>query len=289
MPVYNGEAYLALAIQSILDQTFTDFELIITDNASTDSTRDICRRFAKEDSRIRFIQNDRNIGGWRNHNKVLGLAQTELFQWAGHDDLRAPEALERCVELLDADSGAVMSFVGVKRIDENGNDIEFIYSIPDFSGPTPSERFREAIRLDYSLELFYSLHRTATIKSTRGLGQFSDSDRVLTAELALAGRFVFSDDVLFFRRNHPDQSTKKYRSRQARTEWINPGGSQLSGAFPFHRELWEFTTAVLRARIPAREKRKSLGHVFAWLRRYDEDLFNDYRRFGRTLIGKMSV
>jgi len=114
MPVYNGEAYLALAIQSILDQTFTDFELIITDNASTDSTRDICRRFAKEDSRIRFIQNDRNIGGWRNHNKVLGLAQTELFQWAGHDDLRAPEALERCVELLDADSGAVMSFVGVK-------------------------------------------------------------------------------------------------------------------------------------------------------------------------------
>ena len=288
MPVFNGEAYVELAIQSILDQTYSDFELIITDNASTDRTPEICRRFAGQDSRVRFIANDTNIGGWRNHNKVLSLAETELFAWAGHDDLRAPKAIERCVELLDSDSGAVMAFVGVKRIDENGDDIDFNYSIPDFSSPHPNERFRQAIRLDYSLELFYGLHRTATIKSTRGLGQFSDSDRVLTSELALAGRFLFTDEVLFFRRDHPDRSIKKYASRQARSEWINPGSARLSGGLPYHRELWEFSRVVLRSQVSSQEKRKCLKHTFAWLKQHNEDLRNDYRRFGKTLVGKLS-
>lgn len=288
MPVFNGESYVASAIASILDQTYTDFELLIADNASTDATRDICRRYEDQDSRVHFVENSRNIGGWRNHNKVLALAQTELFLWAGHDDLRAPESLQCCIDLLDQDPGAVMAFVGVKRIDENGDDLVFNYFVPDFSDPNPSERFRQAIRLDYSLELFYGVHRTDVIKSTAGLGQFSDSDRVLIAELALNGRFAITDDVMFFRRDHPERSIKKYGSRQARSEWINPGSGRLSGGFPFHRELWEFSRAINRSKISLGEKRKCHGHVYDWLKRHHEDLFNDYRRFGRTLIHRMS-
>ena len=71
LPVYNGERFVGQAIQSVLDQTFTDFELIISDNASTDSTPDICEDFARKDPRIRYIPQEINIGAKANFNRVF--------------------------------------------------------------------------------------------------------------------------------------------------------------------------------------------------------------------------
>ena len=93
LPVYNGENYLAESIEALLGQTYEDFELIISDNASTDSTADICRRYAKQDSRIRYIRQPRNIGLSPNHNFVLQEARGELFKWAAADDLYGRDLL----------------------------------------------------------------------------------------------------------------------------------------------------------------------------------------------------
>ena len=100
MPVYNGEPYLGISIESILAQTFGDFELIISDNASTDHTEEICRDFASKDDRIIYSRNEENIGAAGNYNRLVDMASADYFRWSNADDVFAPELHERCVAVL---------------------------------------------------------------------------------------------------------------------------------------------------------------------------------------------
>ena len=120
LPVYNGERFLGEALDSLLGQTYEDFELIISDNASTDGTADICLRYAEQDSRIRYVRQPRNIGLIPNHDFVMEEARGELFKCAAYDDLYGRELLERCVEALDADPDAVLAHSWSVMIDESG-------------------------------------------------------------------------------------------------------------------------------------------------------------------------
>ena len=101
MPVYNGAQYIREALDSLLGQTFTDFELIISDNASTDDTQAICEEYAARDNRITYSRQSANIGAAANFQFVLDKAKAEIFMWAAHDDLWAGDYLERAVPLLD--------------------------------------------------------------------------------------------------------------------------------------------------------------------------------------------
>ncbi len=121
LAVYNGENYLREAIDSILAQTFTDFELILSDNASTDKTQEICLEYAAKDKRIRYYRNDQNIGGIRNQIRTVELSRGEYYKLAAHDDVCAPDFLEKCVEVLDRDPSVVLCYPKTKIIDENGN------------------------------------------------------------------------------------------------------------------------------------------------------------------------
>ena len=94
MPVYNGEPFISEALDSLLDQTFTDFELIISDNASTDSTEAICRQYAAKDSRIRYVRQAENLGAPANFQFVLDQAVGKYFMWAAADDLQTPNYIE---------------------------------------------------------------------------------------------------------------------------------------------------------------------------------------------------
>ena len=118
MPVYNGERFIRKALDSLLAQTFTDFELIISDNASTDATPEICKEYAKRDNRIRFIRQPKNMGAIWNFNFVLQEAQGEYFMWAASDDMWASNWIE---VVLDNFCGhSVISFGRVVNIWENG-------------------------------------------------------------------------------------------------------------------------------------------------------------------------
>ena len=120
LPVYNGEAYLAQAIESLLNQTFHDFELIVSDNCSVDSTAEICKKFAAQDQRIIYYRNDHNLGAAANFNRVVELAKGECFAWANHDDLWAENYLEKCVAQLDAFPEAVLVYARSAMIDAHG-------------------------------------------------------------------------------------------------------------------------------------------------------------------------
>src|SRR4030095_3279504 len=98
LPVHNGERFIREALDSLLDQDYRDFELIISDNASTDETGRICAEYAIRDSRIRYFRNSQNIGAARNYSRVFELSHGELFKWAAHDDVHLPGSLKRGVE-----------------------------------------------------------------------------------------------------------------------------------------------------------------------------------------------
>ena len=120
LPVYNGGSFLEETIESILGQTFTDLELIISDNASTDDTEKICCRFAERDSRIRYFHNPENLGAARNFNITFELARGRYVKWQGHDDPIPPDFLEHCVAVLDNDPSVVLAYGRQIAIDEHG-------------------------------------------------------------------------------------------------------------------------------------------------------------------------
>jgi glycosyltransferase involved in cell wall biosynthesis len=104
LPVYNGESFIADAINSILNQTFTNFKLIISDNASTDKTSDICKSFQMQDERIDYIRQNENIGMYGNLAFTLDQADTKYFMWLAADDLRHPNFLKMAFDILESDS-----------------------------------------------------------------------------------------------------------------------------------------------------------------------------------------
>src|SRR5690349_9582986 len=111
LPVYNGEKYLTESLDALLSQSCTDIEIIVSDNASTDTTEDICRRYMADDDRIRYLRQPRNIGAAANHQVVLDAARAELFKWASHDDLYSTDLLARCVKALDEHAEVVLAHV----------------------------------------------------------------------------------------------------------------------------------------------------------------------------------
>src|SRR5215216_2482679 len=181
MPVYNGERYIESAITSILGQTYTDFELIISDNASTDRTQEICSAYATRDSRIRYSRNSVNLGAAPNYNLVFELSSSEFFKWADYDDLLAPEFLSKCIEVMDEDSGIVLCFPSARVIDESGNvlgDHQFM-SLTD--SPEASIRFRNlALYPDMAYQVS-GLMRSSAVKKTALHGSYPSSDLVLLA------------------------------------------------------------------------------------------------------------
>jgi glycosyltransferase involved in cell wall biosynthesis len=206
LPVYNGENYLEASIRSILDQTFTDFELVICDNRSTDRTEEICRRFAADDPRVRYHRNPENVGAHRNHLRVYELSRGRYFRWTGHDDMMAPEFLERCVEVLDRDPRYVLAFSQFDVIDREGVLVGKGDLPPAFNDPRPHRRLRAFWDSTPVHQVIYGVIRREALGRTQLMGDWYASDRALLIELALLGGFGRVEEVLFHHREHVGRS-----------------------------------------------------------------------------------
>ena len=204
LPVYNGERYLAESLDSLLAQTFEDYELIISDNASTDGTADICRRYEKQDSRVRYVRQLRNIGSSPNHNFVATEGRGQLFKWASHDDVYAPELLSRCVEALDEYPQVVLAHAWTAQIDNSGSVTKaFEYPLATGSERAP-ERFRSML-FGQGGDDYYGVIRARTVRAIAPQDSYHHSDRTIVAEMSLYGPFYQVPDWLYFRRVPPVQ------------------------------------------------------------------------------------
>lgn len=215
LPVYNGERFLPEALDSLLAQTFTDFEVVISDNASTDGTQEICCTYVARDSRIRYFRNEENRGIAWNHNNVYFHSRGEYFHWIGHDDVVAPQYLERCVAILDKDPSIILCYSRSKGIDEHGQFFEDKHHSMATDSSQPLIRFRDLVCIEHSSLAIFGVMRTEVLKKTILHECHPSADRVLLAQLGLFGRFYQIPESLFFRRTHPGQSTHSRRHVQA--------------------------------------------------------------------------
>jgi glycosyltransferase involved in cell wall biosynthesis len=226
LPVYNGQRYLRESVDSLLAQTFEDFELILCDNASTDETASICRDYAARDPRVRYHRNATNIGAIPNFNAVFEQSRGEYFKWAASDDIHAPRFLEKTVAILDGDPSVILAYGKTILIDDAGNQLDSrpVNLADAIDSPSPSARFRAALHEEFCTPIFGLIR--ADILSRTGLHRnFYSSDKVLIAELSLHGRFHRVDDFLFHRRCHAEQSTTM--SSRARAKWAIPSAAAL--------------------------------------------------------------
>ena len=190
MPVYNGEQFIQEALTSILTQTFEDFELIISDNASTDGTEEICRASMQQDSRIRYYRNQQNLGAAWNYNRVLQLSTAKYFKWAAHDDVLAPELLEKCVSVLDQHPETILCFSKIGRINED-SQVDGVYDNFDMrvSSTSRTERFHDLVIFEHYCTAVFGVIRSKVLSRTKGIEAYVGSDRILLAELSLMGPF----------------------------------------------------------------------------------------------------
>lgn len=267
MPVYNGERYLALALDSLLAQEYRDFELIISDNGSTDGTEAICRSYAAQDARIRYVRQPTNMGGAWNFSEVARLARGEYFRWACHDDLCAPSHLRRCVEVMDASPpSVVLVYTHTLRIDAAGVAVGESREGLDTRGLPPHARFRRvAERLRYA-NMLYGLMRRDALLSTDLIGPYESSDYVLLAQLCLLGTFAEVPEFLFYRRIHPGMSRKANLTPTAVAQWFSPSNSSRV-YIPHVRLFKEYTSSVLHAPLALGERARTAIALWFWLRR----------------------
>lgn len=267
LPVYNGAHFIAHSIEALLGQSFEDFEFIISDNASTDETGDICSQYAKQDSRIRYFRQPHNIGLSPNHNFTLDEARGELFKWAAHDDLYARDLLKLCVEALDRDPEIVLAHSWTARIDGDNKLIDASEYPLLTAGRRPSDRFR-SILFDFGGDDDYGVMRTAVLRSVAPNASYHHAGRTLVAEIALRGPFYHVPQWLYFRRNHPDQAEFKYASVRANCANMDPrrADSIRNPVVRLYAEyVWGYVSAIKRSRLPLAERRACYRHLLRYL------------------------
>jgi glycosyltransferase involved in cell wall biosynthesis len=266
LPVYNGEKYLAETLDSLLDQTYADFEIVISDNASTDKTGAICQEYAQRDKRIKYQRNQVNQGAADNYNIVFHLAEGEYFKWAAADDLLAPKFLERCVKVLDDDPGVVLCYTRTAEIDACGNVLRVFPAKPDSGAEEVGDRFFEIVCRSMPVVSIFGLVRTNVLQQTMLIGKYSGSDRPLLGELCLHGRFHEVPETLFHYRRHDQQSWGDNKSHHEQQAWYDPSRAGKI-TFPHWRLLAEHFRSIHRAPISFADKLQCYGCMARWMRR----------------------
>lgn len=262
LPVYNGENYLREALESLLAQTFTDWELILSDNGSTDGTESICREFAAKDDRIRYLREPVNRGAAWNFNRVFELCRSPYFRWAAHDDVCAPGLIEKCLEALRARPDAVLAHPRTRIIGPRGEALADYTTRLRTDSDRTSVRFHDCICVDHACFPIFGLIRSDALRRTPLLGAFTGSDRNLLAELALYGPFLEVPEVLFLRRDHPGTSTRMHPSPKERAAWFR--ADSRPALAPILHRAWGYWGSLNRVPLSPRDRLACVGVLGKW-------------------------
>ncbi len=225
LPVYNGEIFIRKALDSLLKQDYDNFELIISDNASTDSTLFICKEYAEKDCRIRIITNENNKGILNNFGLVLKNAKGKYFMWAGCDDYWEPTFVSTLVNFLEKNSSVSVVMSGVKKISQD-NTIQNIQRFSFDNDPQKMSSFQLARALaegkPYHL-FFYGLYRrTILMKAFENFPTVAAGDRLFMCQLALAAKFGYIDEVLQYRLITKEPINIKFAQEEFGKIWQDP-------------------------------------------------------------------
>lgn len=261
LPVYNGERSLREAAESLLSQTFGDFELLIADNASTDATPEICAELVRRDRRVRYVRHPRNLGAARNFNFVFGATRGSFFKWAAHDDVCDPRLLERCLEGLEQSPDAVLCHAHSQWVDACGAVLGPVTCAAEVSSERASERFIAALELGYPA-IIWGVMRREAVAATGLIGGFVNADRYFLAELLLGGPAeVVPETLLSVRRHDASFTGGFYRlPYKDRLKWFNPRMS-FHGLGPMTAAALRLAWRISMSPMPLRERAACVAYL----------------------------
>jgi glycosyltransferase involved in cell wall biosynthesis len=242
MPIYNESKYIGATIESVLSQKFTDFRLIISDNASTDETLNICERYAAKDNRIIIIKNKVNIGAADNFKKIFEKSDSEYFVWISGHDLWHPQFLKKCVAGLNNNSSVVLYYPRSTWIDDENQDLGSIGRNIETRGLDPISRFQIVLwGMGYGSPI-YGLLRSSALKQVTLGTKTVGPDNILLNELSLIGDIAYLDEPLQYVRKLDDfGSWESYISKI-----FNRQLSEFSGMDLFWSMTYEYLKVIYK-------------------------------------------
>lgn len=275
MPVYNEGRFLKPALVSLLAQDYTDFELVISDNASTDDTRIICETFASKDRRIRYVRSEKNQGAVRNFNRVFELSAGKYFMWAGGHDLWHPSFISRSIDVLEKESSVVLCYPLIACIDEEGRPMAVEPTRLDTRSMGVTSRLNCVIWGLNRCDLIYGLMRSEALRQTRLFRATLSPDNIIVAELSMVGSLAYLPEPLFFLRCARKNETYVEAALRGVATFYPPDQTPRF-FFPSWRYVGEHLLAVFRASVPVARLPVLLASVFfGVLARRSKHMFHD--------------
>ena len=279
IPVYNGGRWIQQTIESVLNQTYDDFELVISDNRSTDNTVEICESFAKQDARVRIHQNESNIGAALNFNKAYDLSRAAYFKWASSNDLLAPTMLEKCVDILDSHPDAAIAAPKTQIIDENNEITSLCQEEMHLISEDPFERFVTFLERVQLNNLEQALIRSSVLEKTKLQAVYPGSDMILVAELVARGKVFEIPEYLLSRRLAKSSTTNLMEEHEIAT-FYSPTHTRIPHVAL--RMFFALVSAASRLEVPFRVRAKFYRYAIRHLRwargQIARDLIDQFKR-----------
>jgi len=261
LPTLNGERWLAKALDSLLAQSHGNFEIVISDNGSSDDTAGIVQRYAKEDGRIRHFRNQYVLPHYDSLNQAFRLSQGDYFMWATDHDVWEETFIEQLLEALLANSDTALVYPRSSFIGPDDEEIERFDQSLSTEGLSPAERFLKILVELTRFNMFFGLYRTEHLRKTRLFPAFLGGGRLLLCELSLHGEIrQVTNCLLHLRRKNPEE--RAYDAERRRIETL----------FADERDKWKklaphldmvhgLLEIVIYSELSGDDKRKLLGGV----------------------------
>jgi glycosyltransferase involved in cell wall biosynthesis len=282
LPVYNSERYLQQSLDSLLGQTYADFVLIISDNASTDGTAEICRRAAASDSRVRYHRNEVNIGNPGNFNHIFQLCTTKYLKWATSDDLWEPTFLERAIEVMERDDSIALCYPKSFVVEADNPEPKPYEDNLHLMQDDPADRFNTLIDSIGLAHQHLGVIRTSCLRQTHLLAAYPGSDINLLAELTLYGKYYELPERLFYRRFHPKSGSWQRTSEKHQREHYMAANSKRMPFLQWRQHLG-FMSTVRSSPIPLRSKLRIYRRVLRNMRWNRDCLLREITEYARTI------
>jgi len=243
MPTYNAENHVAEAIECVLNQSFGDLDLLISDNASTDNTENICRHYMNNDNRVKYFRHQQNLGATENYNFVFRKSRSELYKWHSSNDYFTENTIEKCIDVLDKFSEVVLCYPPTKLFNQSFDDAEDYDDNMIARSDSAVNRFFHVIDNMALNNVMNGVIRSNALQKTPLIREFPYADRNMVAELALLGKIVSAEGCCFYRRMDAESATSLKSGRELLAHF-NP---RLKRPVPY--ASWRIFSAYLSSLI----------------------------------------
>lgn len=285
LPVYNGANYIREAIDSVLNQTYKNFELIISDNGSTDDTEKICREYAAKDSRIRYVRHNENRGGYFNYGYCVEEAEGLYFNWIAHDDVLEKDFLAETATYLSLHPKCVLVSGDFHLTNENGIENGKVILDKTREELPWKKRCREVFKYPSSSRIYflmYGLMKSEMIKKVHPtiykISDIRGSEMPMLCRIAAVGEIVSIPKIL--------RKFRIYDESCSKSEWLAVNRKTFfAKRFSLFKNVMQIRFDQLRVLIQSPYPLTQKFYVLSWLfRQYFTNFITRLRRAPKKIF-----